>query len=217
MTPMHSSKPSRILLSMIVSSSLFSGTAFSDSIDLNAQRDLYDQAQQWLDDKNVSQFEKVRAKLASYPLTPYLDYRAFLIDIGNKPPITVKVFIDGHKEFPFSGRISAPYLDTLAKQKKWNMLLQFQTSEPNGETYQCHYYNAYLQVGKREKAFNGANKLWMSGASIAEACDPLFNAWEKSGGLTDELIFKRMLLAFDGRCLMCFSINEYSRLLCAFV
>ncbi|MDW6016217.1 murein transglycosylase [Vibrio plantisponsor] len=199
MAPLHSSKPSRILLSMIAFSSLFSGTAFSDSIDLNAQRDLYDQAQEWLDDKNVSKFEKARPKLASYPLTPYLDYRAFLIDIGDKPPITVRVFIDGHKDFPFSGRISAPYLDALAEQKKWSTLLQFQTSEPNGETYQCHYYNAHLQVGKREKAFGGAKKLWMSGASISDACDPLFKAWEKSGELTDELVFKRMLLAFDGR------------------
>ncbi|WP_165310422.1 transglycosylase SLT domain-containing protein [Vibrio ziniensis] len=199
MASLHSSKPSRILLSMVAFSSLFSGTAFSDSTELDAQRDLYDQAQEWLDDKNVTQFEEVRPKLTNYPLTPYLDYRAFLIDIGDKPPITVRVFIDGHKDYPFSSRISAPYIDALAKQNAWSKLLQFQTSEPGGETYLCHYYNAHLQVGKRAKAFDGAKKLWMSGGSIADACNPLFSAWEKSGGLTDELIFQRMLLAFDGR------------------
>ncbi len=199
MTHLHCFKPTRIFLSVVALSSLISGTAFSSSLDLNAQRDLYDQAQDWLDDKEVDKFEKIRSKLIDYPLTPYLDYRSFLIDIGEKPPIAVRVFIDGHKEFPFSNRISAPYLDALARKKEWSTLLQFQTSEPVGETYQCYYYNAKYQTGKRKEALEGAKKLWLSGASVADACDPLFNGLDKAGKLTDELIFERMILAFDGR------------------
>ncbi len=199
MAHLHCIKPSRILLSLVAFSSLISGTAFSSSLDLNAQRDLYDQAQDWLDDKQVAKFEKIRSKISDYPLTPYLDYRAFLIDIGNKPPIAVRVFIDGHKAFPFSNRISAPYLDALARKKEWSTLLQFQTTEPNGETYQCYYYNAMYQTGKIKQAFEGAKKLWLNGASVADACDPLFSGLDKAGKLTDELIFERMILAFDGR------------------
>lgn len=199
MAPLHCIKPSRILLSIAAFSTLISGTAFSASLDLNAQRELYEQAQDWLDDKAVDKYEKVKDQLKDYPLTPYLDYRSFLIDIGNKPPIAVRVFIDSHKEFPFSNRISAPYIDALARDKKWSTLLKFQTSEPTGETYQCHYYNAMYQTGKREQAFVGAKKLWLSGASVADACDPLFHGLDKAGLLTDELIFERMILAFDGR------------------
>lgn len=192
-------KPHRLVSSMLMFSSLISGTAFSSSLDLDAQRDLYDQAQQWLDDKNVDEFKKHRRQLADYPLTPYLDYRSFLIDLGSKPPIAVRAFIDTHHDFPFANRISAPYLDALASQEKWGALLQFSPNEPNGETYRCHYYNAKLQTGKRAEAYAGAKSLWLSGGSVADACDPLFEAWDKQGGLTDTLVFDRMVLAFEGR------------------
>ncbi|EMK6670617.1 murein transglycosylase [Vibrio fluvialis] len=199
MTLLWVSKPHRLVSSMLMFSSLISGTAFSSSLDLDAQRDLYDQAQQWLDDKNVDAFKKNRRKIADYPLTPYLDYRSFLIDLGSKPPIAVRAFIDTHDDFPFSNRISAPYLDALAKQEKWGTLLQFSPNEPNGETYRCYYYNAKLQTGKRAEAYAGAKRLWLSGGSVADACDPLFDAWDKQGGLTDALVLERMVLAFEGR------------------
>lgn len=56
------SKPHRLVSSMLMFSSLISGTAFSSSLDLDAQRDLYDQAQQWLDDKNVDAFKRIGAR-----------------------------------------------------------------------------------------------------------------------------------------------------------
>ncbi|EGU18945.1 soluble lytic murein transglycosylase [Vibrio mimicus SX-4] len=175
------------------------GSASASALDLEAQRAQYEQAQRWLDEKKVPEYQRIRKQIESYPLTPYLDYRAFLIDLGSKPPIAVRNFIDSHKEYPFSGRVAAPYLDALAQNKKWAALLQFQTQLPNGETYQCHYYNAKLQTGKRSEAFEGAKKLWLNGASIADACDPLFAEWERVGGLTDEWVLKRSLLAFEGR------------------
>lgn len=193
------SRPHRLVSSMLVCSTLVSGAAFSSSADTDAQRALYDQAQQWLDNDNVEAFKQVRSKLADYPLTPYLDYRSFLVDLGSKPPIAVRAFIDSHKEFPFSARISAPYIRALAREEKWGALLQFSPNEPNGETYRCHYYNAKLQTGKRDQAYQGARSLWLSGASVSDACDPLFNTWDKQGGLSDDLILQRMVLAFEGR------------------
>ncbi|WP_136486302.1 murein transglycosylase [Vibrio sp. H11] len=193
------SRPPRLVSSVLVCSTLMSGAAFSSSAETDAQRALYDQAQQWLDDGNVDAFKQVRSKLADYPLTPYLDYRSFLIDMGSKPPIAVRAFIDSHQEFPFSARISAPYISALARDKKWGALLQFSPNEPNGETYRCHYYNAKLQTGKRDEAYRGAESLWLSGASVSDACDPLFDSWDKQGGLSDDLILQRMVLAFEGR------------------
>ncbi|ENM3933822.1 murein transglycosylase [Vibrio cholerae] len=171
----------------------------ASALDLEAQRALYEKSQRWLDEKNVSAYQGVRKQIANYPLTPYLDYRVFLIDIGNKSPIVVRNFIDSHQEFPFAGRTAAPYLDALARGKKWTTFLQFQTQEPITETYRCHYYYAKSQTGLRKEAFEGAQKLWMNGASIADACDPLFSEWRKVGGLNDEWVLKRALLAFEGR------------------
>ncbi len=199
MTRLTVFKP-RSLVSILMFTTVWAvGSASASTLDLEAQRAQYDKAQRWLDEKNVAQYQRIRKQIDSYPLTPYLDYRAFLIDLGSKPPIAVRNFIDSHKEYPFSARIAAPYLDALARSKKWSALLQFQTQLPNGETYQCHYYNAKLQTGKRNEAFEGAKKLWLNGASIADACDPLFAEWDRVGGLSDDWVLKRALLAFEGR------------------
>lgn len=199
MTRLKVFKPHSLVSILMLTTACAMGSASASALDLEAQRAQYEQAQRWLDEKKVPEYQRIRKQIESYPLTPYLDYRAFLIDLGSKPPIAVRNFIDSHKEYPFSGRVAAPYLDALAQNKKWAALLQFQTQLPNGETYQCHYYNAKLQTGKRSEAFEGAKKLWLNGASIADACDPLFAEWERVGGLTDEWVLKRSLLAFEGR------------------
>ncbi|HGH6013438.1 TPA: murein transglycosylase [Vibrio mimicus] len=199
MTRLTVFKPHSLVSILMLTTACVMGSASASALDLEAQRAQYEQAQRWLDEKKIPEYQHIRKQIESYPLTPYLDYRAFLVDLGSKPPIAVRNFIDSHKEYPFSGRVAAPYLDALAQNKKWAALLQFQTQLPNGETYQCHYYNAKLQTGKRSEAFEGAKKLWLNGASIADACDPLFAEWERVGGLTDEWVLKRSLLAFEGR------------------
>lgn len=192
-------QPSRLLLSILIGWGGFSGSALSETLDLEAQRDLYDQAHQWLDNRDVRRFKKARPSIADYPLTPYLDYRSFLIDLGDKSPIVVRNFIDSHKDFPFANRISAPYLEALASQGKWTEIIQFSPNEPQGETYRCYYYTAKLKTGRYTEAFNGAQSLWQNGASVSVACDELFQVWEQQGGLTEERVLERMLLAFEGR------------------
>ncbi|GAL21537.1 hypothetical protein JCM19235_5019 [Vibrio maritimus] len=44
----------------------------------------------------------------------------------------VNQFIETHQAFPFSSRIRAPFIDQLAKQKRWDDLLAFQTTYPMG-------------------------------------------------------------------------------------
>lgn len=107
-----------------------SGLSERQYFDLEAQRAQYDKAQRWLDEKNVAQYQRIRKQIDSYPLTPYLDYRAFLIDLGSKPPIAVRNFIDSHKEYPFSARIAAPYLDALARSKNGRHCCNFKLNCP---------------------------------------------------------------------------------------
>ncbi|MCK6264885.1 murein transglycosylase [Vibrio sp. ZSDE26] len=189
-------KPQRLLSSMIAMSSLICGTSYAESLDLPSQRKLYQQAQDLLDTNQVDQYLNLRPKIASYPLTPYVDYRAFYAQLDEKSPKQVNDFIRDYNDFPFSYRVRAPYLDQLASQKEWQRFLEFQTKPPKGETYLCHYYYAHAQTGNREEAFEGASKLWLSGDSVADACDPLFKLWEKAGHKTDQVILERMQLAF---------------------
>ncbi|SHO55236.1 transglycosylase SLT domain-containing protein [Vibrio quintilis] len=168
-------------------------------LSLEEQRQLYDQAQQWLDNKHVRKYYRVKSRLEAYPLTPYLDYRSILINMAQKPPIVVRNFINSHAEFPFSNRITAPYLEALARHKKWSVLLQFQRTEPRQEKYRCYYYTAKLKTGNKPEAFRGAQSLWLSGKSVTDECNELFSSWEKSEGISEKLVLERMFLAFEQR------------------
>lgn len=169
----------------------------STPLTLKEQRELYDQSQKWLDSKQVSKYYKIKKKLAAYPLTPYLDYRAMLVGLDKKSPIVVRNFIDSHQEFPFSARISAPYLRELAQDKKWALMLDFQKVEPRGEEFQCYYYTALHFTGKKAQAYVGAKKLWLQGHSVSNQCDSLFRHWEQDRQISDNLVIERMLLSFE--------------------
>lgn len=201
MTPKISKTLYRLPSSLVVISAMIysaTGSASSHST-LTQQRDWYDQAQTLLDKKQVDAYLAMRDKIANYPLTPYVDYRAFLVDLDQKSPQQVEGFIEQYRDFPFSKRIRAPYIDRLASNKQWTKLLAFQTELPRGESYQCHYYYAQLKTGHSQLAFKGAEDMWLHGSSVSKACDPLFDAWDKAGLRTDQLVLERMLLAFDAR------------------
>jgi len=201
MTPRFSKPLHRLPSSLLAFSAMLCSVNAhaSKELDLSQQRKVYDQAQQLLDDRNIEQYLSIRPQIAHYPLTPYVDYRVFMAQLGDKSPQEVTAFIEQNSSFPFSNRIRAPYLDRLAQQKEWQALLRFQTDPPRGEQYQCHYYNALLQTGNKQAAYKGAEHLWLHGKSVSDACDPLFQEWDKAGLRTDQLILERMLLAFDAR------------------
>ncbi|MGD8173024.1 murein transglycosylase [Vibrio sp. TRT 21S02] len=202
MMPSFSLLSQRLPSSLLTFAVMMSGSTYSHWVqasDIQHQRATYDKAQQLLDQKKVSEYRKIRPEIASYPLTPYVDYRAFLVDLGSKTPKQVNRFISEHKTFPFSARISAPYLNKLAAQKQWKTLLDFQHDEPKGERYQCLYYRAQYHAGSKELAFKGAEDLWLSGKSVSSSCDPLFKAWNNAGHQTEKLVMERMLLAFEAR------------------
>ncbi|QMV13464.1 transglycosylase SLT domain-containing protein [Vibrio spartinae] len=200
----------RVILPMVLGGfigSCFAPRSFAQSdLTLAQQRQLYERAQLWLDQKEVKKYHRIRDQLLDYPLTPYLDYRSILVNIGDKPPLVIKNFIDSHRHFPFAGRISAPYLDALAQQKKWSVLLTYQKSIPKQEKYRCYYYTAMWHTGRKNQAYQGAESLWLSGDSVDDACDFLFSQWRKTRFFTDQQVIDRMFLAFEQRN---FSLMKY--------
>ncbi len=169
------------------------------ALSLEKQREVYEQAQSLLDKNDIDGYLAIRPQIVDYPLTPYVDYRTFIRQLPDKSPKQVSAFIAEYDAFPFSRRVRAPYLDSLYKQQDWKTITEFQTVIPSGERYQCIYYNAQLKQGKQAVAFKGAQDMWLNGTSVANECDPVFDAWDKAGKRTDDLILQRMLLAFDAR------------------
>ncbi len=199
MTQHYPSRPQRLLVGLCTLICGATTPFFSQALDLKQQRERYDDAQIMLDKRQVDAYQAMRSEIADYPLTPYIDYRAFLLDIAKRSPEQVKAFIEQHQTFPFVNLVGARYLQSLAADKNWSTLLKYQQHEPNGESYQCSYYYAHYQAGDKTLAYQGAEKLWLVGHSVDNACDPLFSVWQKAGYRTDNLILSRMLKAFEAR------------------
>ncbi|WCE30239.1 murein transglycosylase [Vibrio sp. SCSIO 43137] len=185
------------LVSAVLPLLALSSGVIASPASLDQQRVIYQKAQKYLDKKQVDEYMQIRDQIADYPLTPYVDYRTFLLNIGKRTPEEVNQFVEQHQSFPFSNSIRAAYLDALIKSGDWQTFYQYQTTEPRMEKYRCSYFYAQLKNGNESKAFKGAEQLWLSGHSISDNCEPLFSEWQKAGLRSDDLILRRMLLSFE--------------------
>ncbi|MCE2569917.1 transglycosylase SLT domain-containing protein [Motilimonas eburnea] len=167
---------------------------------LSQQRQLYSKALAAQKDKNWTQAELLRKELGSeYPLAVFLEYNALKQQLAFLPLEKLQTFVAQNQDSYLANTLERQYLSKLAQQQKWRSFLAIQPSEPRSLHLRCHYYNAQLQVGQRELAWQGAQQLWLNGRSLPNACDPLFAGWKQAGKLSQALIFERMLLAFDAK------------------
>ncbi len=100
----------------------------------------------------------LRNKIQTYPLTPYTDYRAFLIGLGDRTPAEVDAFIEENKTRHFR-IVCVPYLDSLASKAVANDP-EFQTQEPTVKNTSDHY-RAHYEQGNHRFASKGAKQLWL--------------------------------------------------------
>ncbi|MPW36792.1 murein transglycosylase [Vibrio sp. B1Z05] len=166
---------------------------------LEQQREAYEQAQTLITNKDIPEYQVLREQLNDYPLTPYLDYRMYMLDLDKRTPVEVEQYIKEHHQYPFSQSIRGSYLDALVKAEDWKGFYRFQPQKPRMQSYQCSYYFAQYQMGKTVDAFKGASQIWMTGSSIAKECNELFKAWDEAGLRKDTVILQRMGLAFVSR------------------
>lgn len=174
----------------------FMAQAVEAELPLEEQRQWYEAAQRELNQGNESEYHRIRSYIHHYPLTPYLDHQVFAKKLAEKSPKEVNAFIKQHQTFSFTGSLRASYLELLANDQKWAAIAAFQKTPPRGQAYQCIYYTSQLKVGNKQKAFEGARSLWLSGRSISTRCDFLFEEWQKTSSFTEQLIYQRLLLAF---------------------
>ncbi len=163
------------------------------------ERILFQAAEQALKKNQIKRFESLKAKLSDYPLLPYLEYEALRQKLDHASPEKVERFLEKWKETPLAQMLRRRWLNLLAKRKDWDNYRRFYQKDYS-VTRQCHYLNALIHTGDREKAFELAPELWLYGRSRPKACDPVFIAWRKSGKLTTTLVWQRIELAmYRGR------------------
>lgn len=144
-------------------------------------------------------FRQHRARLDDYPLATYLDYLQLSASPARLGADEVKAFLARAQGSALPNRLLSRYLGELGRRERWADFLAVMPEEPNSIDLKCYYFRAHWSRGDRQRASEGARRLWVHGQSRPEACDPLFNAWMRAGGLDDATVWARLLAAFDAR------------------
>ncbi len=159
----------------------------------------YDRAVEAIDRGQWTEYKQLRPGLEDYPLSVYLDYQQLSRQVSNVRPADARRFISASEDTPLPNRFLANYLTRAGRDRRWNDFLTVKPDEPNSIELKCYYFRAKLATGDPLAAWEGAERLWVHGKSRPKQCDPLFDAWLKAGQLTDEVVWARMLKAFEER------------------
>lgn len=171
----------------------------SSSATFSTSRQEYGDAMEAIDTGRWTEYEQLRPGLDDYPLAIYLDYQQLRRQVNKVRPADARRFVSLSADSPLPNRFLAVYLKQAGRDRRWEDFLQVMPDEPNSVELKCYYFRAQLAKGDTLLAWEGAERLWVYGKSRPKQCDPLFAAWMKSGQISDEVVWARLLAAFDER------------------
>lgn len=171
----------------------------SAATNLNDQRYHYELAKSALSNGDFKKFKSHYAKLADYPLVPYLDYAQLKYNLTSLDYDKVDTFLEQQQGSFLEIRLREQLLYTLAVKRQWKKVLSYYQENQNySKEITCFWLYARIQE-RDDTAFDEVANLWVVGKSIPEACDPLISRWQKEGHLTQDLVWQRFLAAMDHR------------------
>lgn len=166
---------------------------------LPGDRQDYGDAVEAIDRGSWTEYQRLRPGLDDYPLAIYLDYFQLTRQAAKVRPVEASRFLARSENTPLPNRFLAVYLRQAGKSRRWSDFLQVKPTEPNSIDLKCYFFRAQLAQGDKAIAWEGARRLWVGGKSQPKECDPLFKAWQAAGQLTDDIVWARLLNAFDER------------------
>ncbi len=143
---------------------------------------------------NLDRFNTLIKNLQNYPLYPDLLYKSMQRRISQLSQSDIDAFEQSFPRTLANKRLQQSWLKNLAKKNQWEAYLKNWKPTKN-IALQCHYINALFNTNQQQKAFEKSEPLWLVGYSQNKACGRVFTAWEKSGGINNTLIWKRIKLA----------------------
>ncbi len=197
----------RIFITVAASLSLFGSTSLLAAHlpidDLESQRNIYVRAEHAFKKHDYVNFEKLSQKIPNYPLYPYLVYEDLKRKINTNHLVLanndkILQFRKNYPDFPYHNALNTLWLTKLAKSKQWAKYIEYYQPNSNDELA-CNYHYAQYETTKDKAHLEKAEDLWLVGYSQSAACDRLFAAWAKAGGLSQKLIWKRFKLAIEAK------------------
>lgn len=100
-------------------------------------------------------------------------------------------FLQTYNDTPLAVKLRADWLAYLAKKQHWNDFIHYY--QPiYGKPLQCYYLQLLWATQQKAMAFKKIESLWLEITSPPSVCWKVFNRWEQSGGLTTDLIWKKL-------------------------
>ncbi|MCG6943124.1 MAG: lytic transglycosylase domain-containing protein [Thiohalocapsa sp.] len=139
-------------------------------------------------------FRQLADSLRNYPLWPYLRLAELRRELVLAHAADIEAFIAD-----YAGTAPGETLRRLWLNALWaadDFAGYVRNYAANGSvTRECRWRRALLETGREGDAFAGLDDLYLTGASLPDDCDPLFARWHTAGGLTPELVWRRVGLA----------------------
>jgi len=170
-------------------------TVFAAS--LAQQRQYYGEARSALAKGDARPYQKYAGALAGYPLLPYLAYDELTNRLKYASNNEVEKFLAANADLPQINWMKLRWLRWLAERGEWRLFVKYYDPGMNFTELDCLHARYLLTRGGRKAGFAATEKLWLVGKSQHEACDGLFALWRKMGGLTQQRIWKRVVLAAE--------------------
>ncbi len=141
--------------------------------------------------------ERGMRELADYPLYPYLEKARLSKRLRQRPEGAVEAFLKRYHGTVAGRQLHKQWLRELADQEAWKRFLQDYDPQVASDSLRCYYLQALHARGFQQAAVERTPELWLSGRSMPDSCDPVFERWEAAGGKTDALVWQRVGLALD--------------------
>ena len=188
-----SSFVSATVLSLLLSSSVL---ASSPQVEKD-QAELYKKTLSAIKKGHKTNTNSGMAALSNYPLYPYLEKALIEKKLRSLPFGEVDAFLSQYQRTVVAKQLQRKWLKTLATKNQWDAYIRYYQQDLANSSLRCYYLEALYQEGYEEAAVAQTSKLWLSGKSLPDACDAVFKRWEVAGGKTDQLVWKRSLLALE--------------------
>lgn len=95
----------------------------TDNAQITKHRTIFQQAQYALKTNQISQFDKLRQQLDSYPLQAYLDYLYLRHRLNYVDSDAIAQFLADNRDTFYTDKLRNIWLERLAKNKKWQLFL----------------------------------------------------------------------------------------------
>jgi len=132
------------------------------------------------------------------PLDPYTRVADLERNLDTASDAQIEALLDAFPATPPTERLRGAYVKRLAAAGRWADLARVYREDESVER-QCLYLRALVETGQAEVALTAPRlePLWLVAQSQPAACDPVFSAWRARGGLSTELVWRRIRLTLE--------------------